>query len=228
MAQYQKNDSWCAAAAVQNALACHGVRLGQSRLARIIGCTHGGADEDDILQALHRLGCSVDIFESNRKRDAETWLKERAFDGPLLLCVQNWCHWVSVAGGVTKRLWLFDPDPEPWNKAENGSWPLLPKTVLKRWKAARRRRREGGLYYGIAILAVDPKQAKCCTQGTANDGDGRDAPILTGEGKPEGDPAEALEEHREQSEHDSVAALTGVLPQHTEEVGRNRKHEERE
>lgn len=167
--QYQRNSASCSAAAIQNALRVFGVRVGQHKLTKIVGCCpEDGADEHDVLQALGRLGCTVDIFETDKKRYAEQWLQSMSYAGPLLLCVDDWFHWVCVAGGCNKRLWLYDPSTEPWNVAENGSWPLLPKTILKRWKAARRRKvEEGCLYYGIAILECDAVAARNCVKTTA-------------------------------------------------------------
>lgn len=169
---YQLNSTCCSAASMQLCLSVLGTRIGQHKLSKII--LNGddgadGADEQDVLLALGSLGCSIDIFESSRRRDAEQWLKLRAFDGPLMLCVDNWGHWVSVCGGCAKKLWLFDPDPTPWNTSHNGAWPLGVKTILKRWKAARGRKRDGGLYYGIAILSCDPAVAKRCTAAAASD-----------------------------------------------------------
>lgn len=161
--QYQRTSVCCSAAALQNALRVFGVRVGQHKLSRLIGVTDEGADEQDLLQALHALGCTVDILESARRSDAIEWMRSRAFLGPLLLCVDDWGHWVSVAGGCKDRLWLYDPAPEPWNVAENGSWPLLPKTIAKRWKAARGHKKNGGLYYGIAVLDCDTAVARSCT-----------------------------------------------------------------
>ncbi len=158
--QYQRNAQSCAAAALQNALRVLGVRVGQHRLAKLIGVTDEGADEMDILQALEELGCRVAVFESDRRQDADRWLKEMGYQGPLILCVDNWGHWVSVAGGCSERYWLFDPSTAPWNAAENGCWPLLSKTITKRWRAARRLRKDGHLYYGVSVLSCSLPKAK--------------------------------------------------------------------
>ena len=75
---------------------------------------------------------------------------------PVLLCVDDFEHWVCVAGQCGNRLWLLDSTNESWNQAGLGRWALLPKTVLRRWRAARRLHSEGGRYYGIAILGLPP------------------------------------------------------------------------
>lgn len=157
---------------MQNALKILGVRVGQHKLARIVrGSDDGtdGADEQDVLRALGDLGCSVDILDTNRRRDADLWLKKFAHAAPLMISVDHWEHWVCLGGGCSARLWLFDPEKVAWNTAENGSWPLLPKTILKRWRAARRLRAGGGQYYGIAILSADVVKAKRCTNAATED-----------------------------------------------------------
>ena len=158
--QYQRGAASCSAAALQNCLAVLGVRVGQHRLERLIGCTDDGADEQDILRALSAFGAAVEICATSRRADALSWLRKHAYVGPLLLCVDDWGHWVSVAGGCGPRLWLFDPVPEPWNMAQNGAWPLLPKTIVKRWRAARRHKKDGALFYGIAVLSA---QRRTCS-----------------------------------------------------------------
>lgn len=164
MGEAQHTDAWCAAASLKDALRVLGVRAGQHRLARLLGCTDDGADESDVLEALARLGCAVDVLETDRRRDALDWLCKVAYVAPVLLCVDDWGHWVHVAGGCARRLWLFDPSKEPWNTCEGRVWPLLPKTIAKRWKAARRLRGEGGLYYGIAILSCDSRKARAAVR----------------------------------------------------------------
>jgi len=168
---YQLNSSCCSAAAMQLALNILGVRVGQHKLVRIIangGDSFDGANEQDVLQALGRIGCTVEVFEGHSRQEARKWLLRWAPRAPLMLCVDSWEHWVTVAGACGKKLWLFDPDPGPWNTAQNGAWPLMPKTILKRWKAARRLRKEGGLYYGIAIVDCAREKASLCLSSEAN------------------------------------------------------------
>lgn len=163
--QYQRANG-CSSASIQNALSVLGVRVGQHKIEALIGDISDGADEHAILNALGVLGCSVDVLESRRRADAAEWL-HLAYSGPLLLCVDDWAHWVSVVGGCADRLWLFDPAREPWNEAQNGAWPLLPKTILRRWRASWRS--GSGVYYGIALLSCDAREAKRRARSAASD-----------------------------------------------------------
>jgi len=149
---YQQKPHWCGPAALQSALQIHGARIGQGRLAGLLGTGLEGTDEQQMTDALDALGCQWDVLETNRKADARAWLVDRSPIAPLIMCVDAWQHWVCVAGVCGPRMWLLDPAREEWNKAGQGRWALLPKTILKRWKAPRRDVHEGGLYYGIAVL----------------------------------------------------------------------------
>lgn len=141
----------------------HGVPIGQRKLARILGTTCEGTDETDLIRGLDRLGCQWHELETDRRQDARAWLLKFAPVVPLLLCVDSWDHWVCIAGGCGSRLWLLDSANEEWNKAGLGRWALTPKSILKRWRAARRVASDGGRYYGVALLSVDRAQARRCT-----------------------------------------------------------------
>ena len=157
---YQSKAHWCGPAALQTALQIHGVRVGQARLARILGTEDDGTDDGDLLGGLDRMGCQWHELDTSRRQDAREWLARFAPIAPILLCVDSWDHWVVIGGCCGPRLWLLDSSPEPWNTAGLGRWALLPKSILKRWRAARRNARDGGLYYGIALLSCDVVQAR--------------------------------------------------------------------
>ena len=146
---YQRKPSWCAPAAIQMAMHAYGRKMGQARIARTIGTTEDGTDSPGILQGLQRLGFVPRVIDTRRKADARSWLV--GLDGPALLCVDSWDHWVCVAGGCRDRLWLMDPSPDVWNHTRLGRWLLKPDTILKRWRASRKLQQSGGAYYGIAL-----------------------------------------------------------------------------
>ena len=128
--------------------------MGQGRIAKALGTDENGTDEAKLLTGLDTLGARWDVLETNRKADARAWLVKFAPVAPIVMCVDSWEHWVCVAGVCGPRVWLLDPARENWNKAGLGRWPLLPKTILRRWKAPRCDVKYGGLYYGVAILSV--------------------------------------------------------------------------
>ena len=139
---------------MQCALTILGVRKGQQSLAKLIGITEDGADEQDILQAIAKLGLRPDELSTDSRQEARRWLIERSPLHPSLLCVDDWGHWVTVAGMCHDRVFLFDPAKEVWNTKTRGAWPLKPETILKRWKASRKRRGPDPAYYAIGLLKV--------------------------------------------------------------------------
>lgn len=118
-----------------------------------MGTDESGSDEHDIITALDALGCQFDEFFTDRYGDAVTLLNMAA-GWPLLLCVDSWDHWVCVAGACGERLFVHDPANEPWNTHHHGVWPLTTKSILRRWRTARRVREGGPVFYGISILAM--------------------------------------------------------------------------
>lgn len=151
--QYQKKPGWCGPAALRQALTVFGIRVGQHKLAKLLGGCEDGADEKDLLRAVDTLaGVTAEEFRGSRKRDTLLWLTHTR--NPKIICVDNWGHWVCVAGGCGPRLWLFDSTTEPWNRQEGGVHALLPMTILRRWRAAKKTR-EGELpFYGIQLRKV--------------------------------------------------------------------------
>lgn len=111
-----------------------------------------GCDENDLIRALDALGCQFAEFGTEHHGEARAWLLTHAAHCPLIICVDQWEHWVCIAGQCGDRLWLLDPAREPWNTKHNGVWPLLPKTIIKRWRTARRIRDDGPAFYGLALL----------------------------------------------------------------------------
>lgn len=152
MARYQQRPGWCGPAAIQSALEVYGDRLSQSKLARACGTDDSGTDEHGILGAVIELGYKWDEISTDRRSDASSWLLSRSPVVPLVLCVDSWEHWICVTGVCGSRLVVTDSTNEEWNTAQLGRHIMTPKQLLRRWCAASENRREGGLYYGIAIL----------------------------------------------------------------------------
>lgn len=149
---YQRKPGWCGPAALQTALQVHGMRLGQDKLARLCDTDENGTDEHGLINAVHNLGLTPVEGTPRGEAEARLWLLKFAPVAPVILCVDNYDHWVVVAGQCGPRLWLFDSTREPWNAANLGRQCLLPKTITRRWKASRRATDDGASYYGLAIL----------------------------------------------------------------------------
>lgn len=150
--RYQRRDSWCGPAAIQNAARAFGVRVGQDKIANHAGTTEDGSDEHDMIRACLALGFGVDIRSWSKKREAGQWLQSNVTLGiPTILCVDNFGHWVTVAGANGDYLFLIDSVETPLNVSENGIHPLKIETILRRWRAARRIAGRDH-FYGIAVM----------------------------------------------------------------------------
>jgi ABC-type bacteriocin/lantibiotic exporter with double-glycine peptidase domain len=150
---YQRKPGYCGPAALQTALQVHGKRLGQDRLAKLCGTDEDGTDEHGLISAITELGFGFEELCIRDKNEARSALLRFAPVAPIILCVDDYDHWVVVAGQCGRRLWLFDSTREPWNAHNLGRQCLLPKTITRRWKASKRATEDGASYYGLAILS---------------------------------------------------------------------------
>lgn len=153
MSRYQQKPAWCGPASIQNALRALGIRVGQQRIAKLAGtCLDDGTDENGIIKAVEDLGYVASPFSTNHKQDASNWLLDQSRKGnPCIICVDNWGHWVAVAGHCGDRVWLFDSTREAFNQMENGAHCLATNTVVRRWRASRRMAEREPKWYGIAL-----------------------------------------------------------------------------
>ena len=147
----------CSAAAVQNALRARGHRVGQRRLARLISVSdEDGADETQIIHALHELGYGVDECATSDKQHARMWLANRIIVGlPVIVCVDNWGHWIAAIGISGSRVIIADSSNEALNKSENGVTAVHLDRFLRRWKAARKMAEKDPPFYAIAVVPQD-------------------------------------------------------------------------
>ncbi|MGB1277393.1 MAG: cysteine peptidase family C39 domain-containing protein [Nannocystaceae bacterium] len=146
--QKQKRDSWCGPAALRNAVSCYGEnRVSQKRIAHHAGTTDEGSDEHDLIRAIDMLGFVPHEIDTDDDNEARRWLEHRSPCVPLVLCVDRWLHWVAVTGQCAGRVMVVDTE-HPHTLVQ----PTRVSRLMKRWRASRAQRSEGGLYYGIAVL----------------------------------------------------------------------------
>ena len=135
----------CGSAALVNALRCYGVKIAEMRVKKLAGTTKDdGTNEHGILDALKALKFKGEMIETHDEDDA--W-KEIVYGieigHPVILCVSNLQHWVTVVGKLGNKFLVIDPSNAMRNKAENGVAVLNKTELLKRWKS------RSGLYTGI-------------------------------------------------------------------------------
>jgi hypothetical protein len=106
----QKTRYSCGAASPKYALTFLGQTVGEKELLKASGTTARGIDENGIVRAARRYGC-VAVMRSFRSFPvAYRHLIRYVQSGqPSILCVDNWKHWVTAAGGSRRGIALFDP-----------------------------------------------------------------------------------------------------------------------
>ncbi len=71
---------------------------------------------------------------------------------PVLLCVDNWGHWVTVVGSLGRdQVLIFDPGNYEYNTRRGGIRAWQQRPLLRRWRAARKDAAGGPRYYGLLI-----------------------------------------------------------------------------
>ena len=94
----QPNSWLCGPFALKHGLLLSGLRADEEEIARIAGTDHTGTDETELARAAGHFGCSLG---SVRRRDAEAAKRDLtrllADTTPVLLCIEQWDHWVAAA-----------------------------------------------------------------------------------------------------------------------------------
>ena len=152
---FQKRSYWCGPASTQIALRILGRSVSQSKLAELMNTTEdAGTDEYGIIKALSDLNCNFDELRFDHSGLAKKQLATLSTGWPIILCVDQWTHWVCLAGGCGERYFMFDPAREHLNKKTNGVQALTLKRLMERWRTAKHVREGGPTYYGIALLCA--------------------------------------------------------------------------
>ncbi len=139
----------CGAAAVVNALRCLGKKVSETRVRALAGTTEAdGTPPSGIREAIVALGYEAADFEFTSRRQAVKKLEKALAEGnPVIICTQNWQHWITVVAGLDgfRRFLVADPANTVKNLAENGTSTLSRRELLKTWQY---RKVEFG-FYGV-------------------------------------------------------------------------------
>jgi ABC-type bacteriocin/lantibiotic exporter with double-glycine peptidase domain len=137
----------CGPAAIVNALRVLGRRVPERRIRPLCGTTEEhGTDEDGIKSCLTELGYSHHEFLTPSRKDGIIRLSGSLNEGPVIICVDSWQHWVVVIGRIGDRFILIDSTNTVRNKAENGVAVMGRRDLMKRWK-----HKEENAVYGILV-----------------------------------------------------------------------------
>jgi len=111
----QPNDWTCGPFALKHALAALG-KLVDAREIKAIARSHwwSGTDEIQLARAARAFGCDL-VLE--RRRDAEharkLLIKHLREQTPVLLCVDEWTHWITVVRHEEGRFVIIDSEDDP-------------------------------------------------------------------------------------------------------------------
>jgi hypothetical protein len=123
MALYGQPNSWtCGPFALKHALLALGVFAREEELARAAGSTERlGTDEPGLRRAARLHGAELRLVRETRPAPAREALSQWLGRGvPVLLCLDQWEHWVTVVTADAQQVVIFDSKydaplrSEPW------------------------------------------------------------------------------------------------------------------
>lgn len=146
--RYQ-GESWsCGPASVVNACRSFGIKLDERRIRSLAGTSIRGTDDFEMIAAIRALGLTASPSHTRDAKSAWAFLRSNLISGrPVILCINQWDHWVSAVGLIGNSIVLVDPARTVRNKAENGVSVLGRNKLLKRWRC----KGEQIPFYGIAV-----------------------------------------------------------------------------
>lgn len=145
--RYQQTAVSCGACAIVNALKCLGKSVAERNIRAQAKTDNEGTDENGVCDAVRAMGFSATKYETPDKKAAWGWLADCLRSGkPVIMCVENWHHWVTAIGIIGDTIIIADPGNTVGNKKENGILTFSKSIVIKKWKHSRE-----GAYFGIAV-----------------------------------------------------------------------------
>lgn len=130
----QKYPWSCGAAAVVNSLRAHGITVSEERAIKATGANVNGTDEHGICRAVRYFGCAVYEYLSRSKEESWLWLHGSIARGAsVILCVDEWQHWVSIIGSMGDRVVLVDSGYDRKNVREHGVHVISKRSLMRRW-----------------------------------------------------------------------------------------------
>jgi len=139
----QQRNYTCGLAAVANALECLGIKRTQQQIGKLCySDPMNGTSEIEIQRALLACGAHVDEWEHKQAPRSWDWLFTRLFAGqPVILCVDDFQHWVTAVGLLGQSVIVFDP------ALGAGLRIYQKKGLLTRWRLGS----GGPSFYGFAV-----------------------------------------------------------------------------
>lgn len=142
----------CGPAAVRAALYVLGHRVSEATLRKRAGTTPEGTDEKGLMRAIRSYGHKPKEYQSESRRASWAWLKGALGRGkPVLLCVDQWDHWVAAVGRLGGKVLIFDPDSSPGRRKKYSGLEVYTEQELWiRWMYEDEDSNKC-IYYGVSI-----------------------------------------------------------------------------
>ena len=125
----------CGPSAVRAALYVLGHTISESSLRHWAGTTPEGTDERGVMRAIHHYGHKTREYQEESIKVSWNWLKTTLSRGrPVLLCVDDWDHWVAAVGRFGGKVMIFDPARERGRKMYSGLRFYSEQELASRWR----------------------------------------------------------------------------------------------
>ena len=134
--ELQERGYSCGPSALRAALYVLGHNVTEASLRRWSGTTPEGTDEKGIIRAVKHYGHGAREHNSESLKRSWGWLKDTVGRGkPVLLCVDEWNHWIAVIGKLGGKLLVFDPDSSPGRRKRYSGLEVYSEQDLgMRWR----------------------------------------------------------------------------------------------
>jgi len=151
--ELQQRKYSCGPAAVRAALYVLGHRVTEAALRKWASTTSEGTDERGILRAIHHYGHVGREYQTKLGRRSWLWIRSSIGRGrPVLLCVDQWDHWVAAVGRFGNQILVFDPDSSGGRKKKYSGLEVYTEVeLLNRWEYYEYET-GNGIYYGISVI----------------------------------------------------------------------------
>ncbi len=105
----QPNSYECGPFALKHALLTLGIFQSERRLALLAGTDRGGTDESELARVAAVFACDLPTVRmGNCERARLALIHQLRCGNPVLACIDQWEHWVSIANEVDGRFIIFD------------------------------------------------------------------------------------------------------------------------
>lgn len=120
----QRNKWSCGPMALRHCLLAYGVDVPVQKLVFYSGATRDGSDEFKLKRAARRLKFTLE-FQNHRaaKTAKEAIMSQLEMGRPLLVCINNWEHWIAVLHHSRRGFLIFDSSrPGPVIQLRSWNW----------------------------------------------------------------------------------------------------------